>query len=378
MNVEAIKICFVIDTLGIGGTEKQLIEIINNLDPAKFRTYLVCLRDSEMFKNLNSNCIKLLLDVKSFKTINALKKILQFRSFLINEKIDIVQAFFIDANIIAIISARLAGVKKIISSRRDMGYWYSKNKLSLFRFINRFVDRFLVNSEAIKANLSKIEKISEDKIDVIYNGISLEYFNKTNFSNVSKLKHDLKIPDNNIVIGCLANLNRIVKRVDVFIKASAIVSQSVENISFLIIGDGCLRNELNELAKNLNVSDKIIFAGQRNDIASLLQIIDIGVLTSDSEGFSNSIMEYMAAGIPTVATDVGGNRELIDDNTDGFLVPPDNPQFIADAILKLINDEKLRVSMGNSSKQKVLQKFSLEKMIKNLENYYFGILIKNI
>ena len=120
------------------------------------------------------------------------------------------------------------------------------------------------------------------------------------------------------------------------------------------MGDGCLKNELIKLSINLNIADKIIFTGQRNDIP-LLQTIDIGVLTSDSEGFSNSIIEYMAAGISTVATDVGGNRELIENNIDGFLAPPDNPQLIADAILKLINDEKLSVMMGKSSKQKYIK-----------------------
>lgn len=374
MNGEAIKICFVIDTLKIGGTEKQLIEVIRNLDSKRFKSYLICLRNSEMLGDLDIDCTKFVLDIKSIKSINTIKKIKTLRSFLMKEKIDIVQTFFIDANILGVIAARLAGVKKTISCRRDMGFWYDKKKLNYLWFINKFVDRFLVNSEAIKQNLSNIENVSKEKIDIIYNGIDLKLFDSIQKKTKAEIKSELNVPHHHMVVGCIANFNRDVKRVDVFIKASAIVSQSIENVSFLIIGDGCLRNELVELAKTLNVNNEIIFAGQRNDIASLLQIIDIGVLTSDSEGFSNSIIEYMAAGIPTVATDVGGNRELIENNIDGFLTPSDNPQLVADAILKLINDEKLRVTMGNTSKQKIHQRFSLEKMIKNLENYYSSIL----
>ncbi len=375
MHFKPIKVCYVIDTLDIGGTEKQIVDTIKGMDLRKVTPYLVCLRNSKMVEDMKDNhCTTLVLNINSLISFKSFLKLFKFCSFLLRERVDIVQTYFIDATIFGVVAAKLAGVKKNISCRRDMGYWYTKNKLSFFRFFNRFVDRFLVNSEAIKKNIINFEKIPEDKINVIYNGIDMKYFNKTDFVSCSKIKEQLKIPHNNIVIGCIANLNRIVKRVDVFIKASAIVSQSIENVSFLIIGDGCLHNELVELAAALNVGDKIIFGGQRNDIASLLQIIDIGVLTSDSEGFSNSILEYMAAGIPTVATNAGGNRELIDNNIDGFLVPSDNPQLTADAIVKLINDEKLRVMMGNSSKQKVHQRFSLDKMIKNLESYYSNML----
>lgn len=374
MNKMPIKVCFVIDALHIGGTEKQLIETIRNMNPAKVKCYLVCLRNSEMFENIDINCKKLLLDVRRLKSISILKKILYFKSFLIKEKIDIVQTFFIDANIFGVITAKLAGVERIISCRRDMGFWYNNKKLAYLMFVNRFVTRFLVNSESIKKNIINFEKIPEDKIDVIYNGINLSYFEDFKDHKTIELKRIFNIPEGHIVIGCVSTLDRKVKRVDLFIKASAIVCQAAKNVKFLIVGDGYLRNELVGLASTLNLQDRIIFTGERSDIVSILKVMDIGVLASDSEGFSNSIIEYMAAGIPTVATDVGGNRELIDNNIDGFLVPPDNPELLASAILKLVNDEKLRVTMGNNSKQKIYQKFSLDKMIKNLENYYSNML----
>jgi glycosyltransferase involved in cell wall biosynthesis len=121
------------------------------------------------------------------------------------------------------------------------------------------------------------------------------------------------------------------------------------------------------------VYDKIIFAGQHKDIAALLPLIDIGVSTSDSEGFSNAILEYMVTGIPTVATDAGGNSELIDHNRDGYLQPAGEPQLIAKSILKLINNKKLRITLGNNAKEKAHQKFSLENMIKNIEDYYTSL-----
>jgi glycosyltransferase involved in cell wall biosynthesis len=194
------KVCFVIDVLKNGGTEKQLIEIIRNLNPKKVKVYLVCLRDSEMFENINTSCTKLLLNIEHFKSINVINKIKQLRSFLLKEEIDIVQTFFFDANILGIISARLAGVKKIISCRRDMGFWYDKKKLNYLKFINKFVDRFLVNSEAIKENLSNIENVSKDKIDVIYNGIDLKLFDSIKKKTKAEIKKDLNIPYHHIVV----------------------------------------------------------------------------------------------------------------------------------------------------------------------------------
>lgn len=370
MDRKPIKICFVIDALNIGGTEKQLIEIIKNINPMKVQSYLVCLRDSEMLQNTDIECRKLLLDVKSFKSFDIFKKIAFFRSFLIREEIDIVQTFFIDANLLGVITGRLAGVSKIISSRRDMGFWYNKKLLIYLRIVNRFVDRFLVNAEAIKNNLSKEEKVPHSKIDVIYNGIHSTFWERIDKGNRAAIKKELKIPDDHIVVGCVANLNRKVKRVDIFINASAIISRAIRNVTFLIIGDGYLRNEFVELTMVLNVRDKTIFAGQCDDITSLLPIIDIGVLTSDSEGFSNAILEYMAAGIPTVATEVGGNRELVTTGENGLLVPPGDPQSVAESILMLIRNDELRLTMGNNSKHKIRQQYTTRKMIENLESYY--------
>ena len=371
-----IRICFIIDALEIGGTEKQLVEVINRLDPKKFKVYLVCLRNSKMIENVGSNCTKLILNINGINFGNLVRNINLLKLFLKREQIDIVQTFFPDANILGVISAKVGGVKKIISSRRDMGFWYTKKTLTYLRIINRCVDRFLVNSEAIKEIVIKNEKAPASKIDVIYNGINMANFRPNEIGASNRTKSELGIPADNIVIGLIANLNRRVKRPDVFVKASAIVMRESENTSFLIIGDGYLRNELGELSKKLGMNDNMVFAGLRKDILELLQFIDVGVLTSDSEGFSNAILEYMAAGIPTVATNVGGNRELINQNEDGYLQPPGEPQLIAKSILKLVRDRNLRINMGNKGKEKIYKRFSIETMINNLANYY-GNLYEN-
>lgn len=376
MTEKRIRICFVIDTMEVGGTENQLLTLISSLDPKKFKTYLVCLKHSNTLRDIPAGSEKIVLDLNSFKSPKFIFKLLEFRSFLRKEQIEIVQAYFFDANIFAILSAKLACVKKVISCRRDMGFWYNRRKLFTLRLLNGCVDRFLVNSNAIKENMSKMEKVPLDKIDVIYNGIRPERYACDDADERDRLRKEFKIPADHIVVGCTANLNRKVKRVDRFIRAAALISRSATKVSFLIIGDGCLRGELAGLANDLGIGDKIIFTGLRSDVAALLKMIDIGVLTSDSEGISNSILEYMAAGIPAVVTDVGGNPELIEDNREGFLVHPEI-EAISDSVLKLINNPELRHTLGRNGRQKACSIFSLKSMVQKTENYYFSLVRSN-
>jgi L-malate glycosyltransferase len=371
-----INICFLIDALEIGGTEKQLIEIMQQIDKNRFRVYLVCLKNSILFENIQLNGKKYLLDVKRLKSIDCLRKIILLRNIFRKEGIHIVQTYFFDANVIGVITAKLAEISWIISCRRDMGFWYDKRNLSYLRVVNKLVDRFLVNSEAVRDNLANREKIPKSKIDIIYNGIDVSHYDRSTIT-AAATRSALNIPDNHVVVVCIANLNRRVKRIDIFVEAAAIISKTVKDVFFLIVGDGALRAELQNQARNLNVYDKIVFTGTRTDIAKLLNIADIGVLTSDSEGFSNALLEYMAAGIAVVATDVGGNRELIQENNTGFLVPPGNPVKVADTVIKLIQDKDLRVTFGMNGRSIIDNRFSIESMIKNLEQYYSDLIMKS-
>lgn len=376
MNESPIRVCFIIDELNIGGTEKQLIGIINNLDQSKFKAYLVCLRASDMLEKTPIYCENIVLEVGRLFSLDSLVKFIRFRSFLIRKRIDIVHTFFIDSNFMGILAGKAAGVKKIVSSRRDMGFWYTRRNLRHLSYVNRFADRFLVNSDAIKKNLAKMEKLDPYKIDVIYNGLDIGKFTKGSPTEKSALKHELRIPDGDLVVGCVAALNRKVKRVDLFIEAASIVSRHSGNVSFLVIGDGPLRPELEAMSRELGLEKKIVFAGQRTDIPKALSMIDIGVLPSDSEGFSNSIMEYMAAGIPAIASDAGGNRELIDHGLDGFLLSPGNADKFAEAIISLAVDDAMRIAFGERGRSKIERRFSMAKVVNDFEGYYARLIDK--
>ena len=370
-----IKIAYVIDELNIGGTEKQLVSTIELLNKNQFEVLLICLKPSRYFFEIDLQCKKILLDVSSLISINGILTFFSLVSCLRKHEVDIVQTYFFDANVFGILAAKLSGVKRIISCRRDMGFWYTPKLLFFLRRLNKLTDRFLVNSYAIKENITKHELIPVHKIDVIYNGIDLKSFQKK--YNVAMIKNKFGIKHSESVVGIVANLNRKVKRVDLFIDAAKEVLKKGNKVSFVIVGDGHLRCGLESYSRNLGLKDKVYFVGQKEDIHPYLSIFDIGVICSDSEGFSNSILEYAASGVPVIATDTAGNCELLKEQKLGRLVPVDNAERIANCIIEFLTDKSKMATVSSNAMKIVTENYTWEVKIKEIEQYYYQILHGN-
>lgn len=368
-----IKIAYIIDSINsVAGTEKQLIQMLQKLDQDLFDTKLICLRKpSAVFKIEKKPFEYVELDLHKLISFKALIILVWLALYLRRGKIDIIQTYFFDATIIGVLAGKIARVEKIISCRRDLGFWYTPTLLRILKIINRMTTRILANSYAVKEQISMHENISEDKIDVIKNGINFNSFGwDFRKENLSK---SIKISDEDYVVGIVANLNRPVKRIDVFIKAASEVLKLIPNVSFLIVGDGHLRDELGKLVKRLDICKKIFFLGRRNEIESIIGAWDVGVISSDSEGFSNSILEYMAAGIPVVATEVGGNKELIEQGVNGVLIAPGDYESMAEQICALLNDRRRRLQMAENAKSLIRREYSWVNKIIEIESYYYNL-----
>lgn len=377
-NKKKIVILFIIDFLAtkegvIGGTERQLIDKIKRLNKDKFKPILFCLQPFSpisIWEDLD--CEKDILHIYSIISLKCWYKIIKLCRFIKIRNVNIIESVFFDSILLGVIAARFAGISRAISCRRDMGFSYNKITYKCLFFINYLTKRVLVNSHAIKKIVVKKERISPRKIDVIYNGIDLEKFERYN-SNV--IYHELKsIKNKEKIVGIVANCNRNVKRLDVFIKAASEILKTKRNVKFVIVGDGKLRPQLEDKCKKLKVNEFIIWAGRQENIIPYIKTFNIGVITSDSEGFCNAILEYMAAGLAVVATKVGGNEELIVDGETGFLVPPGNFKVLAKKIMKLLNNEELAKIMGFKGKKHVFEKYSWDRKIIEYEKYYEKLL----
>jgi glycosyltransferase involved in cell wall biosynthesis len=370
-----IRILFVIDNFTIGGTERQLVEIINRLDQKKFELFLCCLSSvqSGIQEHLGqSDKVKtILLDVGSIYSISAVIAIYRLIRLIRSLQVDIVQAYFLRAKVLGVLAGKLAGIKTI-SCMRDLGLSINYKTILPIMLADRWASGFLVNSQSIGRYLVKRHRINPDRIDVITNGVDMNRFRPANPIEKAEGKKRLGIDPGHIVIGAIANL-KPVKGLESFIRAAAIVFRQNPRTRFVIVGEGTLRESLRTLAANLGMEDNIVFTGSSSDVWSFLSAFDIGVLCSLSEGFSNAILEYLAMGLPVVATNVGGNVEQVLDQETGFLVPPENPDALAQALLKLVRDEDLRRKMSDRAVRDCQTRFDMDRMIRQLENYYLEV-----
>ena len=230
-----------------------------------------------------------------------------------------------------VLCGKLARVKKIISCRRDLGFWYTKKLLFFIRIINLLTHRILVNSKEVKKSVIKHERVRSSILDIINNGIDIKRY-KYNASFRSKSREIFYLNKDEICIGIIANMSRKIKRVDLFIDAARIIIYRGLNAKFYILGDGFLRHDLEQLKDKYNLNGHVIFLGKAKLKNNLLAAMDVGVITSDSEGLSNSIMEYMASNIVSVASNVGGNRELIQDSATGYLFKAGDSMDLANTL----------------------------------------------
>jgi L-malate glycosyltransferase len=368
-----IKVAFIIDSIysPTAGTEKQLLLLLNALSPDSVEPHLFCLHSSQWLEHAFTACPWVNLDIASLTSADTPARILQFRSILSRHKFDVVQTHFIDSNYAGILAAKLAGVKAIISTRRGMPYWRNTFELFLLRIMNRAVDVFVANSRWSASSYCAAEGIRSDKMKIIYNGINVADFPIDDETRAAS-RAQLGVDSSTRIVGIVANL-RPIKRIDVFLRAAARIKSQSRNVRFIIVGEGEARNKLMALACDLGLQSDVTFMGQREDIPNLLSAFDIGVLTSQSESLSNSIIEYSAASLPVVCTDVGGAKETIVDGTTGYIVPPGDADMLADRIVRLLADPSLK-QMGAFGRERVQRLFSIGSMARQYEELYRQIL----
>jgi len=369
-NQKPNKIIYLVDFLRTvnAGTEKQLGHLLASLPETGFSVRLISFQNSPflqheasgMFPDVTFNSLDAMPDIS--KSLLSLLKL--YRLFKVYRP-DIVHCFFPASNGIGALIARLAGVRTVVSSRRDMGYHLTKKDLALYRVADLFVSRIICNSEAVRERAIHLESIPTAKTAVIYNGIVLD--ERERKMNAHKKSDET-------IVGIVANFNRQVKRVDIFIRAAAVVHRSFPDVKFRIIGDGKLRKDLELLASSLGLDSSLLFLGRRSDVRDLLNKMTIGVNSSDSEGLSNAIMEYMNAGLPVIATNTGGNAELVHDGINGFLIPADDADRLAAATVKMLSEPETASRMGETGYRILEKDFGIEKMLYETKMLYLDLL----
>ena len=356
-------ILYLIDRLAIGGTEGQLQALVQGLDPERFQPHLGTLRSSDSDMGF-PDIPRLTLSFKALYHPSTLLCIWRLSAYVRRHRIRIIQTFFQDPTALAALSRPFHSAL-LVGSFRDLGFWRNRRESFKMRLAYPAFSGFIANSMAVKENFATVDDVPVKKIEVIHNGINIENMPQTEMRSEKQT-----FP----LIGIVANLNRTVKRTDDFIRVAALVWRSCPKARFVIVGDGELRKSLENLSLSLGLINVVKFAGRIKHPIELIKNFTVGVNTSETEGFSNAILEYMACGIAVVATANGGNSELIRDGVNGFLVPVGGVELMAERIVVLLQEEDLRRRIQTSNLQLIRSKFSLEQMVRAHETYYYQLL----
>lgn len=366
-----------------GGSERQAVQLTRLLlESGRCNVFVATLeRDGVLLDEINRLGLREIPEFRlnSFYDLQAARQLRSFAHYLKQHEIDVVHAHDFYTNIFGMAAAGLARVPVRIASRRE-----SAVRPQTQRFVERAAYRVahavVANCEDVRQQLIR-EGVPGRKVRTVYNGLDLARVQPAQTERREILK-SLNLPEGARFVTIMANMRAHVREPEpfcfkdhpTFLRAAKRVYDSVPDAAFIIAGEGELLDATRELARALGIADRTFFIGRCQDVGSLLSISDVCVLSSSSEGFSNAILEYMAAGRPVVATDVGGAREAIVHGVTGYLVPAGDHEQMAEHIISLLLDQESARSMGESGRHRVNEKFSTARQLQNIEGLYTELL----
>ncbi len=361
-----VRVCFVIDQLGRAGTETQLIALIRALDRARVQPHLCLLNgNDDISRSLEpTNCPTLRLGIQSLLRPASLRAARQLGQFWRRQRIDIVQTYFLDSTYFGALVAKLCGIRRIIRVRNNLGYWMQGAHRYLARLMGKVTDITLTNSASGKQAVMEMDKLAAEKVAVLENGVDLERFPPNAPPDLAR---------SIVRVGAVGNL-RPVKNIDGLIRVAALLRGRYGKLRFEVAGEGDQRSDLERLIVDKGVQDIFQLRGSVSDVPGFLARQDIAVLCSHSEGMSNALLEYMAAGRAIVATDVGSNAQLIENGVHGLIVPPRNDEALASAIADLLEHPENAVAMAAAARRRVEVLYSREAMVRRFEDFYEKLL----
>lgn len=367
-----IHVMQVLHSLEIGGAEKLAYDIAANFD-SSFTFSFACLDsigflgDKIIGEGGNVYCLHRNKGL-DFKVIK------QFASLLTEKKVDIVHAHQYTPYFYSVLAS-------VFSSRRPKVIFtehgrHQPDKVRWKRVVFNtlflpFTHKYTGVARFSKDSLVAFEKIPANRIDVIYNGIDLTRFPKNYDKNT--VRKELELPVNRPLIGIIARLDPI-KDHKTLIDAVGLLKTEISAVVLLIVGDGPTRPSLENQVKKAGLENNVVFVGMRTDVPQLLMALDVFVLPSIMEAMSVTLLEAMSAQIPVIATDVGGNREVVIAGETGELVPVNDPETLARSLKTILADKTQSRKMGIAGRKRVEEFFTFTQMIDQYKNMYLTLM----
>jgi len=335
-----------------------MIELLARLDPRRFRVHPVCFHsEGAWFERITGFHEPVaVFPIHGFRRPHTTRQLLAFARWCRDRQIKVLQTCELYSNIFGLPAGVLASVPVRLGSRRGLIEPAGLQRLQ--RVAYRAAHRIVANSQAAADRL-RIEGVPQHKVRVIPNGIDAALFPVRRYS---------MRPRRITALACL----REEKRLDVLIAAAPRIIARYPDVEIRIAGEGTCRDALMTQTRQLGIASRVTFLGHRDDVPEVLGMSDIFVLPSRSEAFPNSVMEAMASGLPVVASAVGGIPELVADGRTGRLIPPGEPEALADAVIGLLDEPERATEFGRAGRQKIEQTYSFDRMVAQFEGLYLS------
>jgi len=380
-----IKVLQIITKLVMGGAQEHLIYLCDLLNKERYRVKVLSGAqtgpEGELIKEIEKQGIDLFILPELVGEINPLKDLLaliQLTRHIKKERFDIVHTNSSKAGILGRLAAKLAGVPIVIHTVHGWGHHDEMGKLRkgfyifLEKCAGKLTDKIITVSDLDTKKGLNNGIADSGKYITIRSGINLSVFNPATI-DVEHEKRKWGIPLTNNVVGSIMRFSKQKNPLD-FVKMAAEIVEKNPKVSFLLVGDGSLKPQIESSILQLNLSEKVILTGVRDDVPQLLAVMDVFVLPSLWEGLPRVILQAMAMGLPIVATEVGGTPEAIKEDQNGFLVTPKDFHAIARRVIQLLEDQNLAKKMGERGRKMVYPEFCVKQMVKSTESLYEGLI----
>lgn len=371
------RVLHLINNFEIGGTERQAVELLKRLNTDRYDLRLAAIRVmGSLYQEISTLFPRVTeFPLTSFCNANAVSQYLRLRSWMAGQQIDILHAHDFYAGMLGVIAAQNTGVQIIVSQRhlqlsdRAVHIWGE-------RFKNRLAHRIIVNSEAIRDRILASSRVSPDKIVLIRNAVTFSEPAPSFDATHDALCRELGVKTNVRIVGIVAKL-RPEKGHRFFIDAARRIAHSLDDVHFVLVGDGPLRHKIELQAQQSGLGDRVHLLGDRMDASRLYAGFDVAVLASLHEGFPNAVLEAMAAGVPVVATAVGGVTELIRDGKTGYLVNSGDAEGLARRIAFALQDRTGRARIAERGRRFVMDSFGAQRMVQAVQGLYDELMERN-
>jgi glycosyltransferase involved in cell wall biosynthesis len=361
-----------IETDGLGGAEMDVLNLASHIHDVAFESMVLVVGGGVITEILEQRGIP--FRRLSFSRSYSYHFVNDIRIILDEYEVDIVQSHLARMNNYGMLAARAYGIPNIMTVHGTAEFSLRKQRM-FYRILGSMSTAVIAVSGSLKRTFCQETGVGTEKVTVIHNGIDAGQFRPS--KDKAAYRRDFNLPDDGFVLAAVGNI-RAIKRYDLLLDALAIIIRTIPNTILIVAGADLegRQKDLTAQTAERNLDSHVRFLGQVSDASTVYNAADVYVLSSESEGFSITTLEAMAASLPVVVTDCGGPTEIVDTDVNGFIVPNEDAEALAERVIRLHGNATLRAEMGQAGRQKVSDQFSLGPNIALHKQLYRDVLTK--